>query len=218
MASAAVAARLQADLGGRRAEILSAEESRLLASDSEVQRHAAKLARAADARAEICELKAQLEVDDKEELRLADERSRIEAITARTASRAAEAAAERAAALERARSMATAHAEYLQAAKVHAAAPTLLTEARALLEVSIESITKAHEGCVLPTVPPREGAPRHLRLATASARVAPAVVFRTCTSRSYHMHMPVNIYSMHVHVHVACACGMWHVHVMCMCM
>ena len=164
LTDAAVAAKLAAQIGARRSNMLVVEEQQLLDSDGEVKRAEAKKARAAEAFVEVETLTNQVSVDEKEEERLEGEEQRVEALLSRMAARASEAAAEREGAIERAKGAAEALGGFVQSATAKLAG--LDAKARPLVETSIFAIAEKREKAVA-EVKALES--EHARLNTAAA-------------------------------------------------
>ena len=85
LTAAAIAAKLQAQMGARRSDALVAEEARLVNMEGEVARHTAKLARAAAAKTEAAAAAAAVASDAAEEMKLVGEEKRVEAEASRAA-------------------------------------------------------------------------------------------------------------------------------------
>ena len=164
LTDAAVAAKLAAQIGARRSNMLVVEEQQLLDSDGEVKRAEAKKARAAEAFVEVETLTNQVSVDEKEEERLEGEEQRVEALLSRMAARASEAAAEREGAIERAKGAAEALGGFVQSATAKLAG--LDAKARPLVATSIFAIAEKREKAVA-EVKALES--EHARLNTAAA-------------------------------------------------
>ena len=146
LVSAAVAARLQSEMGGRLSDALVAEMARLLDAEGEVARHAAKVARVAEAKAEAERMRAQLITDASEERRLGTEQVRLEALLSRSETRETESAIEREAGIDRARRAAAAHGSFLDSARAQRG--KVDPKVRPLVDSSLEAIGKAHDAAL----------------------------------------------------------------------
>ena len=122
LSSAAIAARLRADLGARHTELLVAELSALQEAEDEANRYRTKKSRAEETRAAVEKLRAQLQEDESQERRLELAGESAEAQIAAQASRAERVSAAYDAELESAKKLAQTQTHFLEvaAAKIQA--------------------------------------------------------------------------------------------------